>query len=150
MSRIDSRPTTSWPSTTTRCRKPPCTIAAAASSRVHSRDAKTRSCVQCCPAVSVSGLSPAATEFRMSRSVRMPTPEDSGLTTTAAPTFLAAIMRAASRSVCAGPIMSTCSDIPSATFMGAAPPGDYLATFRAPTLIAFVQLEDARSELVNL
>ena len=33
---------------------------------------------------------------------------------------------------------------------GASPPWDYLAVFRAPTLVAFVQLEDARSELVNL
>jgi hypothetical protein len=33
---------------------------------------------------------------------------------------------------------------------GASPPGDYRAMFRAPTLVAFVQLGDARSKLVNL
>ena len=39
MSRMESKPATSWPSTTTRCLNPPRTIASAASSRVHSGEA---------------------------------------------------------------------------------------------------------------
>src|SRR5258708_4812779 len=74
MSRIDSNPMTSAPSTTIRCRKLPWTIAAAAASMVQSRAANTTSCVQWSAATSLSGLSPAETDLWMSRPVRMPTP----------------------------------------------------------------------------
>src|SRR5215469_18534144 len=51
----------------------------------------------------------------MSRSVRMPTPGCSGSVTTAAPTRLADMRRAACLRVCAGPIVTTSLDIPSRT-----------------------------------
>src|SRR5437764_618178 len=52
MSRTDNMPTTSSPSMTTRCRKPPRTIACAACSSVQSGAAKTRSLVRWSPAAS--------------------------------------------------------------------------------------------------
>ena len=52
----------------------------------------------------------------MSRSVRMPTPACWSSVTTAAPTRRADMSRAASRSVCAGPMVSTSLVMPSRTF----------------------------------
>src|SRR5262249_18196270 len=118
MSRMDSNPVTSWPSTTTRWRNPPRTMLDAACCSVQSGDAYTTSSVRCAAASSMLGSCPAARESRMSRSVRMPTPECSGSITTAAPTRRDDIRRAASRSVCAGPIVKTSVVMPSRTFIG--------------------------------
>src|SRR5262249_25622794 len=55
MSRMDSSPVTSWPSTTTRWRNPARTMVAAACSSVQSGDAYTASSVRCAAASSVLG-----------------------------------------------------------------------------------------------
>ena len=88
---------------TTRWRKPPRTIATAASSSDQSGAAKTMSDVRWSATRSVSGSCPAPIESSKSRSVRMPGPGLSGSSTTAAPTRRSAISRAASRSVWPGP-----------------------------------------------
>ena len=56
-----------------------------------------------------------AIESRMSRSVKMPMPACSASITTAAPIRRLDIIRAAWRSVCAGPMVRTRCDMPSRT-----------------------------------
>ena len=117
MSRTESTPATSPLSITMRWRKPPCAIAAAASSSDHSGVAKTSCEVRCAATSSVSGFSPAPTDRRMSRSVMIPGPGASGSWTTAAPTLRCAIWVAQSRSVWPGPTVRTVALIPSLTRM---------------------------------
>src|SRR3954453_6733623 len=95
-------------------------MACAACSRVQSGAANTRSLVRWLPATSRSGSRPLPMASRTSRSVRMPTPEVSGSSTTAAPTLRPAMALAASRSVWAGPMLSTSVVIPSRTCTRAA------------------------------
>src|ERR1700733_13653345 len=92
-------------------------MVSAARCMVQSGAANTTWSVRWCAATSVSGFWPAPIESRMSRSVRMPIPACSESITTAAPTRRADIRRAASRSVCAGPMVSTSLVMPSRTFM---------------------------------
>src|SRR5436853_318755 len=86
MSRIERTPTVSPPSTTTRCLKPPRTIASAARSSDQSGAAKVRLPERWSQTFSWSGLWPSESERRMSRSVMIPGPGCSGSMTTAAPT----------------------------------------------------------------
>ena len=64
------------------------------------------------------GPGPHRASSRMSRSVSMPRPQWSGSRTTAAPIRRADISRAAWRSVCAGPMVSTTELMASRTSMG--------------------------------
>src|SRR4051812_43654590 len=121
MSRIERTPTVSLPSTTTRWRKPPLIIASAARSSDQSGAAKVRWAERWSPTFSSSGDCPDASDSSRSRSVMIPGPCDSGSTTTAAPTLRWAICRAASRSVCPGPIVKTTELIPSLTCIDTPP-----------------------------
>src|SRR5215831_3853325 len=114
-SRTERIPTISPRSTTIKWRKPPRTIAAAASSNDQSGSAKTTSRVRWSATSSVSGLWPAPSEYSTSRSVMMPWPPASGSSTTAAPTWRSDISRAASRRLWPGPTVNTISLIPSRT-----------------------------------
>src|SRR4051794_18816618 len=117
MSRIEMIPTTSPPSTTTRCRKPPVAIASAASWSDQLQSAKVAFEVRWSPTRSLSGLPPAPSDLTRSRSVMMPGPGCSGSMITAAPTLWSEKKRAASRSVRPGVIVRTCSVIASRTFV---------------------------------
>src|SRR5919201_4386510 len=80
----------------------------------------------------LSGLAPDATAFSTSRSVRMPA-SISASWTTAEPTRCLAMIRAASRSVCAGPTVTTALLATSLTFTVAA---SLLVVARSGTLDA--------------
>ena len=117
MSRIDRMPARLPPSTTTRWRKPPRTIASAARSSDQSGEANTRSAERWSATSSVSGSCPRAIDWSMSRSVMMPGPGCSGSITTAAPTPRSAIAADTSRRDLPGETVSTVSLIPARTCM---------------------------------
>ena len=119
MSRIESTPTSSPPSTTTRWRMWRRDISIAARSRLQSGAAEITVSLMWAPTSSASGSSPRPIELSTSRSETTRGPGCSSSMTTAAPTPFSVICRAASRSVWPGPRVRITLDMPSRTSISA-------------------------------